>query len=227
MSYIEKIKLILLHIFFPNRCLLCDEVTFYNRIFCDDCVGNHEIITEQTRFDTEFCECYSPFLYSDGARIALLSFKYENHYKQDKARKFALSMVHCLAINNVIFDFDVIMYIPKYREKSNTFNSSYELAKRISNITNKPILYNVLVKIKKTQKQHRSKYEDRYTNLIGAFHCTTPQAISGKRILLIDDVCTSGSTFNTCAHTLLYFGANKVMAVSATTTYDKTKNKYN
>lgn len=225
MSYSEKIKLILLHIFFPNRCLLCDDVTFYNRIFCDDCVDNSEIIKNQYRFNTQYCECYAPYLYSNGARIALLSFKYENDYKQDKARKFALSMVHSLAINNVIYDFDVIIYIPKYQEKRNTFNTSYELARIISNITNKPILFDVLVKIKKTQKQHQSKYEDRFTNLIGAFHCTNPQAITGKRILLIDDVCTSGSTFNTCAHTLLYYGAARVMAVSATTTYDKTKHK--
>lgn len=225
MNNSEKIKLMLLHIFFPNRCLLCDKVTFYDRIFCDDCADNFEVLQNQYRFNTEFCECYSPYLYLNGARIALLSFKYEDHYKHDKARKFALSMVRCLAINNVIFDFDVIMYIPKYDEKRNTFNTSYELAKRISNITNKPILFNVLVKIKKTQKQHQSKYEDRYTNLIGAFHCTTPQAITGKRVLLIDDVCTSGSTFNTCAQTLLYYGAAKVMALSATITYDKTKRK--
>lgn len=206
----------LYHIFFPNRCLLCDDVTFYDRIHCDSCVSKIEIIKTRYKITTQFCECYAPYYYFDDARNSLIAFKFETEHKKEKVRKFSWSMVNCLANNNLIFEFDMIMYIPKYNEVKDTFNTSRELALSISKITNKPLITDVLVKTKETPKQHLSSYENRFTNLIGAFNCNYPQVITGKRILLIDDVCTSGSTFNVCAQTLLYYGAKKVIGLSAT-----------
>lgn len=210
----KKMSKIILHVFFPNTCILCNRVTQYDRIHCEECTNSLVIIFRKYKITADFCECYAPYYYLEEAREALLRFKYGEDL--EKANKFVESMFNCLVKNDLLYAFDIIVCIPKYNPVEGEFNSSLELAIRLSKVTNKPILTDVLVKIKETRKQHDINYQDRLTNLNGAFHCPNPQKIHQKRILLVDDVCTSGSTFNTCAQTLCYFGSGKVIGISAT-----------
>lgn len=211
----NKLLEMLLHIFYPNRCLLCNKIICYDYIYCDECNKYELVVPIGYKKVCTYCECYSPFFYSGESRDALLKFKYGKNL--DKGIKFSHSIVNSMAYNDIIFDFDVIVYIPVYGSK-NRFNTSYELGKKVSKITQKPILSKGLIKIKDTQKQHALGYEERQTNLIGAFHCPNPELVANKRILLVDDVCTTGSTFNVCASILLQNGATNVISVSATTT---------
>lgn len=210
----ERLKLMLYHIFLPNRCILCNKVTFYDRMHCDECNKSTIHIPIGSKNVYNFCESYSPYLYAEGARIALFELKFNKNLEY--AEKFSRSMVRCLINNNIIFDFDVVISVPKYSKKK-MYNSSYELAKRVAKYTNKPMLTSVLIKIKQTKKQHQIDYESRFTNLIGAFSCQNTNEILNKKVLLIDDVCTSGTTLNTCAESLLHFGAKKVTSICATT----------
>lgn len=209
----EKIKLLLLHIIFPNRCLLCNEVTLFDVLCCDDCQNSKDRVPIGRNLALEFCDCYAPYFYSGGARDAVLIFKFNQNH--EKLRKFSITMVRLLINNNILFDIDVVSFVPKYKDSKAKFNSSYQLAKEIARIIRKPVV-NALIKIRKTEKQHHVDADSRKTNLIGAFDCYDVGAICNKTVLLVDDVCTTGNTFNICSEPLIKNGAKKVIALSAT-----------
>ena len=71
-----------------------------------------------------------------------------------------------------------------------------------------------MVKTRRTEKQHELGAAERATNLSGAFSVPDPAMVAGKRLLICDDVITSGSTLNECAKTLKEAGAAYVFAVS-------------
>ena len=70
----------------------------------------------------------------------------------------------------------------------------------------------LLVKVRQTKKQHQLSLAERTQNLQGAFAASSGALVKAKRILLVDDVLTTGSTLAACADTLLAAGAASVSA---------------
>lgn len=207
--------LFLLNIFYPNRCLTCDTITQYNKLLCDKCKKDVTIRLPKscyTKIDN--LTVYAVFPYYDHPRIALLQFKYGKNL--NKCYKYAMFMSMMLKENNIHNKIDLITYVPKYHKEKYKFNSAYELAKRVSQILNIPISNKILIKNKKTQKQHDLKKEFRETNLLNSFECRDINLIKNKTILIIDDVCTTGNTLNICSKTLLQYGAKKSICCTAT-----------
>ncbi|MFA5375353.1 MAG: phosphoribosyltransferase family protein [Dehalococcoidia bacterium] len=100
--------------------------------------------------------------------------------------------------------------IHKRRLRERGYNQSSLLAQRLSRMTNIPVVEDVLIRTKHTPSQAKSDSVDqRRKNIRNAFRCVNHD-ISGKRILLIDDVCTSGATLNSCAASLKSAGAASV-----------------
>ena len=85
--------------------------------------------------------------------------------------------------------------------KKRGYNQSQLLSKALSSLLDIPY-QDTLRKIKRTKKQHRLKYAERKTNLTGAFEVIDKELIKDKRILLIDDIVTSGYTLGNCAKKL-------------------------
>lgn len=102
-------------------------------------------------------------------------------------------------------EYDTITFVPmtKSDERFRGFNQGKLLAQNIGQAEQ------LLVKIKKTRPQHKLNAEQRMTNMVGAFELTGE--VSGKNILIVDDVCTTGATLNECAKTLLTGGAKSVV----------------
>jgi ComF family protein len=112
--------------------------------------------------------------------------------------------------------FDVIIPVPihKRRLRERGYNQSSLLAQRLSRLTRIPIMEGVLIRIKHTPSQAKSdNIEQRRSNIRNAFKCVGHD-MSGKRILLIDDVCTSGATLNSCAASLKAAGAASVWGLT-------------
>jgi ComF family protein len=112
--------------------------------------------------------------------------------------------------SNMPFKIDYLVPVPLSKERMNSrgFNQSEILAKEI-NWRYK----NLLIKTKNTIPQARSKRAQRLTNLENAFEVCSKYDIRNKNIVLIDDVCTSGSTLMECAKVLKLAGASKVIAI--------------
>jgi len=107
---------------------------------------------------------------------------------------------------------DYIVPVPlhKKREAERGFNQSELIAQVVSKISRKPI-FNLLTRCHNTRHQARLNREERLVNVKDAF--VAPQKVSGK-ILLVDDVYTTGSTMRECTCVLLKAGADRVCGFS-------------
>lgn len=115
-------------------------------------------------------------------------------------------------------DSEIIVFVPMTESelKKRGFNQAELLAMEVGRRLDIPVLP-ALVKIKDTSQQKELKGKDRASNLEGAFACLFEQ-VKGRKILLVDDVFTTGATANECANTLLKAKAREVCVLTAAVT---------
>ena len=109
--------------------------------------------------------------------------------------------------------YDVIVPVPPSRP-GQWYNSPTLLAKQLARRMELPCETGCLYKQRKTPNQVGLSAEQRLSNLQGAFGVHNSQRIEGKRVLLVDDVITTGATLHACAQALLQNGVESVFAVS-------------
>ena len=123
-----------------------------------------------------------------------------------------------MAGNNTeeIWQNSILIPIPldKIKLKQRGYNQSEELAKNLAKALNTPITSNVLVKIQSTKSQMELSKSGREKNLADAFSIKNPKQIQGKKVFLIDDVYTTGSTMAECAKILKKSGVKTVWGIS-------------
>jgi ComF family protein len=117
---------------------------------------------------------------------------------------------------------DRIIPLPLHGERLRTrgFNQALELARPISAQWQIPIDKTSCQRIRNTPAQADLPWRQRLRNIRGAFHCSAD--LSGQRILLIDDVMTTGASLNECARTLKLHGAAEVTALVVARAVPKT-----
>jgi ComF family protein len=113
-------------------------------------------------------------------------------------------------------DADVLMPVPLHpnRLRHREFNQSLLLADRIGLTLQRPLSYRNLVRTLDTDPQVTLPRSARLRNLRKAFALRQPSEVAGKRVLLIDDVFTTGTTVNECAKVLLDAGARQVSVLA-------------
>ncbi|MCB9078708.1 MAG: ComF family protein [Anaerolineaceae bacterium] len=109
---------------------------------------------------------------------------------------------------------DVIIPVPLHqtRFKERGFNQSALLAKKLGRLVSLPVDTTTLYRTRDTGYQMALKAQQRRQNVAGAFACRGH--LSGLRFLLVDDVCTTGSTLDACAMTLKMSGADSVWGLT-------------
>ena len=119
-------------------------------------------------------------------------------------------------------DVDVIIPVPLHpaRLRAREFNQSLLLADQLSHHLVRPVSPTNLVRITATDPQTTLTRQARLRNLRKAFDVRRPQDLAEKRILLVDDVFTTGTTLNECAKTLLKAGTGPVFALTLARTVD-------
>ncbi|MGQ9800420.1 MAG: ComF family protein [Candidatus Saccharicenans sp.] len=126
-------------------------------------------------------------------------------------------MVHeNLAGDGIFSGLDCILPVPLHRkrERMRGFNQAELLGQSISALSSLPLLKGVLIKTRNTPAQVSLEAAERETNLRGAFEVRKPGQIKNLRLLLVDDVFTTGSTLGECARTLIKSGALEVRALT-------------
>ena len=158
-----------------------------------------------------FVKNRSPLVYDGEVKklIYKLKFGKKTYIAQTLGALMADKFIECG------FDSEIIVFVPMTDEevKKRGFNQAELLAYEVGNRLNIAVLP-ALVKVKDTSQQKELKGKDRASNLDGAFACAFEQ-VKGRKILLIDDVFTTGATANECAKTLLKAKAREVNVLTA------------
>ena len=148
--------------------------------------------------------------YAGVMRDLIHGFKY--HDRHDPRVLFGRWLV--AAGHELIADADLVLPVPLHRLRllARRYNQSAMLAKEVGRLTGLPVHFHVLTRPKRTPQQVTLTAKQRLTNPRGAFHVAKRhrRLLEGRRVLLIDDVVTTGATVNACARTLRAAGAAQV-----------------
>ena len=198
---------------YPNVCPCCGKYIDHDADFCNDCKNN---ITPYTGDSVPhgldgfaaYCE------YDHNIDDAILHFKKDPDGNSYYA--FACGIAEALRKNGIIPDIDMIVPIPitKAKMKSRGYNQTELIARELRFLIDKPY-ENLLMKIRDTKDQKNMLGKDRSENVKDVF-AVDPRVsdLTGKRLLVIDDVCTTGSTLSEAAKVLKTGGAAKVYAAA-------------
>ena len=148
--------------------------------------------------------------YDDIARALVHGFKYND--RLDLAPMMGHWMTR--AGRELLTEADALIPVPLHWRRlwARRFNQSAALAGAISALAGPPVLHGVLKRVRATPQQVGLNKNERAENVQGAFQVPPEQkaTVAGKRLVLIDDVLTSGATVDTCARALLRAGAGAV-----------------
>lgn len=175
------------------RCMNCGEILEKKR--CSRCAKS----TAGGMY------AYSAYAFEEPVRSIIHNFKYKSVHSM--ARWMAEEQVK--ATEKYEKEFDLIVPVPIHflRRLERGYNQSEKLSKEMSKLTGIPF-ENALKRIRHTPKQSRADKEERHRRLKGAFIAV--KDVKGKKILLVDDVITTGSTMIECVHALQKAGCESV-----------------
>jgi ComF family protein len=148
--------------------------------------------------------------FEDVSRKLVHAFKYGD--RLDLAPLMGRWMAH--AGRELLADADALVPVPLHWRRlwGRRFNQSGALANEISRISSIAVAHTALRRVKATQQQVGLSHAERTTNVQGAFRvdAAAKPKVAGRRLILIDDVLTSGATVGACARALLRAGAANV-----------------
>ncbi|MDE0425859.1 MAG: ComF family protein [Candidatus Poribacteria bacterium] len=189
----------------PYICADCwHDVQFLEPPWCDIC-GTPDVrglCDECATAPPRYGKLRSIAFYQTTLQDAIHLFKFE------KKQVFAEHLIHLInahiPIDCCIADYDFILPVPihKKRLRERGFNQATLLAKGIAQTEGVPILTDTLVRHRHTVAQSSLGMEARQHNITGAFEVPNPEVIRDKRILIVDDVFTTGATIREAVNEL-------------------------
>ena len=231
MKLLSRIGNAITELFAPTyRCLSCGKDVFDGTGFCSDCakdvvfnngktckrcgvgIDGEEDYCGNCAFDRlYFDQAYSVFSYEGAVQQAILSMKFNNLASYAKVlAKYLVFMAE-----KVNLEYDIVTFAPMSRKsmRKRRYNQAEKLARHFCELQDKEdLLMEALIKHKETQAQERLSSTERKTNLVGAYKINAD--VQGKRVLVIDDVKTTGATLNECAKVLKCAGATAVYGLT-------------
>ena len=206
---------------FPKRCVGCDVEGAFLCRECSDDLPTLEppycfICSQPGDLMMRLCRrCWerplqidsirSPYRFEGAIRNAVHSLKYRN------LRAMAPVLANLLADFVVLqcIEADLLVPVPLHpkRERSRGYNQSLLLARETGTLLNMETSGDALRRVQNTPSQASVSSEDeRWANVVNAFQAT-PDLVGGKRVIVLDDVCTTGATLEACSRALKEAGA--------------------
>ena len=201
--------------FFPRRCVGCGRLGDF---ICRECLrklprllpplcphcgkpqASGIVCPDCRRGQTEIDGISSPFRFDEVIRKAIYELKYRN------LRAISPCLAELLAdyLRSNPLDGEALTYVPLHprRLRERGYNQSRLLAGELSKRIDLPVIEDCLIRAKQAQPQVRARdVQERRRNVADAFVCRD-EKVSGRQLILVDDVCTSGATLESCAAAL-------------------------
>lgn len=212
----------------PRACSVCGRrLSISEQIFCSKC-NLHLPRTNysQNPYENEMARLfwiqlpieraaamifYQPHSQSGGF---IYDLKYRNH--PEIGETVGKMMAEEMTVDRFFEDVDMLIPVPlaRKRQRQRGYNQSLEIAKGISEVTHIPIANDVVIRKSFTGSQTKKDRWARQENVEGAFELRNGQRISGKHVLIVDDIVTTGATILACGKELMKAGNIKVSVIS-------------
>ena len=207
-DFIDKLKENVKDILFPVRCPYCEIVIHKTEYACESCkkqFPSPAIIN----YAVGGYKCTSPFPYDGIFKKAVKRFKFGN--KGGYAKQLAFPMVQSILESYQGANFDLITCVPMHKNRliDRGYNQAELLAKECAKIMNIPYL-DTLEKFRENREQHSIKASERAKNVKGVYRIIDKELVRDKKILIIDDIITTGNTLGECAKILMKKGSKSV-----------------
>lgn len=201
-----------MELMFPSHCIFCGQVLSKNKTCCQEC--EEKLPWTQTalcRVGLGALErVYCAFDYDGRLPEGIAQFKF--HGKSHLCRYFALQIMKHAGTQLKEEACERIVYVPMegMKQQRRGYNQAELLARELSKELGIPCS-SCLRKIRKTKTQHELSAKERQKAQKGSYASRTLQ---GEKILLVDDICTTGATMQECARVLKEAGASAVIGVA-------------
>ena len=209
-----KILHALLDLLFPPKCILCRKLLHKDQTdLCSKCrIEQPEYL--KTNIKLSFVARWTAlWYYKDEVRQSLLRYKFRNarHYAEPYGRLLAMKL-----LKEEIANVDVISWVPIGRRRLT--ERGFDQCRLIAESTGRELgmePIQTLCKVKDTPPQSGIRFaEQRRANVMGVYKVVDPKLVQNKRILLLDDIITTGATVCECARVLVTAGAKEVVCAA-------------
>lgn len=217
------------HLFYPHTCTGCgSDLIAKDNLLCIHCIKDlpktnfakkeNNLVERIFTGRIPIKSANSEFYFSKGQLVQFLihQLKYKNN--REIGHFLGELSGESLLMSGRFIDIDYLVPLPLYPDKE--FKRGYNQAEVISNgiaaTMQVPVLAKNIIRRRATETQTRKHRSDRWKNVDGSFVSVNPAMISGKNILLVDDVITTGASLEACGQAILAAGAaNLSIAVLA------------
>ncbi len=201
------------NLIYTPKCGICGKLN--KKYLCRECKKQLETyaiweIVENKNPYILFDEQISIFSYKALIRSEILSYKFgEDSYLY---KTFANFLIKNQKVFQKIKSYDIIIPVPisKKRKRERGYNQSLLIAREIGKNANIEVVENCLYKTKDTIEQSKLKREEREENAKNVYEVKNEKILENKKILLIDDILTTGNTLNSCSKEIKKGKTNKI-----------------
>ena len=207
----------LINLIYPPTCGICGKLA--EGFLCEKC---NKMLENQAEFgiqkyrnnEMEFDEHLYIFKYEGIVRRYILKYKFKD--KSYLYKTFANFLLKNEKFFEIIKSYDTIIPVPisKKRQKERGYNQSYLLAKEIAKRTQINIEVKCLFKTKNIIEQSKLNKQDRIENIQGVYELKSSKKLRNQKIILLDDIYTTGSTVNECCKILKTATPNKIIVLT-------------
>ncbi len=221
---------------YPRRCPFCGRVLGFLPV-CEECAPELDALrrTPTLRLSSDLHllrdldGAAAPYRYSGLVRQAVLTAKYHN--APWAAEELGVEMARLLFGAEVTMrgaeptpspvagyerGYHLILPVPPSGRRRG-YNVPERMARPLAAALGVPLRTDLLRRVRSSRKQEGLSFEERLENVANVFQAAHPEQLENKRILLIDDVITTGATISACARTLMQAGAESVYAMAFAT----------
>lgn len=203
----------ILDLLYPPRCAFCRRfLTEEEKGVCRFCRKKHGNLKAERELE-HIRSCTAAFRYEGAVRDSLLRYKFRGVTAYGPV--YADFLAKC--IDESGFSCDIITWVPlsRRRLRKRGYDQARILAEETAKRLNLPCKLLLEKRVDTRAQSGIRDAEKRRQNAKGVYACCAPEACRGKRVLLIDDIVTTGATLSECALTLKKAGCAEVFAAAA------------